>query len=157
MKHIVLLMLAAMLTFGAKAQDPQATADKGIQFTHITTLEEGQTAAKKQGKLMFVDVWATWCGPCVRLGKEIFTQEAVGDFFNKNFVNCKLRIDPTDEAAKAKAEQICNKYKVSAIPAMFWFNDKGEVVHSAVGMLPADRLIAEANKALELSKQSKKK
>ena len=140
-----------MLTIGVNAQDATSTQskeDEGVHFLH-GTYEEALAEAKRQGKLLFVDVWATWCGPCVRLGKEIFPQKAVGDFFNANFVCYKLQTDPTDPTAKAKAQELEKKWKVQAIPALFWIDGNGEIAYSTLGYMPAEKLIGEAKKALE--------
>ena len=49
--------------------------------------------AKAEKKLIFVDAYATWCGPCKKLQKEVFPDAAVGSFFNKNFINAKSILD----------------------------------------------------------------
>ena len=154
MKKILFLLLSAMLAIGTNAQNAAGTqtkADEGVHFLH-GTYEEALAEAKRQGKMLFVDVWATWCGPCVRLGKEIFPQKAVGDFFNANFVCYKLQTDPSDPAAKAHAAALEKKWGVQAIPALFWIDPAdGEVVYSTLGFMPSERLLAEARKALDPS------
>lgn len=140
-----------MLAIGVNAQSTTSTQskdDEGVHFLH-GTYEEALAEAKRQGKMLFVDVWATWCGPCVRLGKEIFPQKAVGDFFNANFVCYKLQTDPSDPAAKAHAAELEKKWKVQAIPALFWIDNDGKVAYSTLGYMSTERLIAEAKKALD--------
>ena len=42
--------------------------------------------AKKEKKLIFVDCYTSWCGPCKMLAKNVFTQDKVADFYNTEFV-----------------------------------------------------------------------
>lgn len=43
--------------------------------------------AKKEKKLIYLDAYTTWCGPCKMMKKNIFPDEAVGKFYNQHFVN----------------------------------------------------------------------
>ncbi|MCK4992722.1 MAG: hypothetical protein KAS29_19630, partial [Bacteroidales bacterium] len=47
-----------------------------VSFIEVTTLEEMEVAQKKasdQQLMMFVDVYATWCGPCKIMDREVYT------------------------------------------------------------------------------------
>ena len=54
------------------------------------TWEEVLEKAKEENKIIFVDVYATWCGPCKMMAKEVFTQQEVADFHNATFINAKF-------------------------------------------------------------------
>ena len=45
--------------------------------------------ARKENKLIFLDCHTSWCGPCKNLAANIFTKDAVADFYNQNFINGK--------------------------------------------------------------------
>lgn len=62
---------------------------EGIKFEDIT-FNEALKKAKEQGKLIFMDCYTTWCGPCKMMSNQVFKQKQVGDFFNQNFVNLKV-------------------------------------------------------------------
>ena len=61
----------------------------GIKFEKLT-IKQGLEKAKKENKKFFIDVYATWCGPCKYLDKSVFTDQDLGDFMNENFVCLKL-------------------------------------------------------------------
>jgi thiol-disulfide isomerase/thioredoxin len=65
---------------------------QGIEFEHDKSFEEVLKMAKTQNKLIFMDCFTTWCGPCKRLSSMVFPDPAVGEYYNKNFINTKLEL-----------------------------------------------------------------
>ena len=57
----------------------------GIDFFH-GSWEEALEQAKSQDKLIFVDAYTTWCGPCKKMARNVFTDASVGEFYNKKIV-----------------------------------------------------------------------
>ena len=138
MKTYIITLILFVWTIGVSAQN-----EEGIQFFH-GTWEEALNEAKSQDKMLFVDVWASWCSPCKRMAAETFTQDVVGDYFNKHFVCYKLMIDPKEKTEKEKAEALMKNYQVNAFPTLLWIDCNGDMLHSSVGYKKADELIAEA-------------
>ncbi|MBY5956521.1 DUF255 domain-containing protein [Membranicola marinus] len=103
--------------------------------------------SKAEDKLIFVDAYAVWCGPCKRMSKEVFTQASVGDFFNENFINAKIDME------KGEGPSIQRKYGVTAYPTLLFITPDGDLLHKARGYQPADRLIN--NGKIALSKTNK--
>ncbi|RZM28543.1 MAG: DUF255 domain-containing protein [Pedobacter sp.] len=103
--------------------------------------------AAKEDKLIFVDCYAVWCGPCKTMDKEVFTQADVAGYFNKSFVNVKLDME------KGEGITIKNKYNVKAYPTFLFINSKGEEVHRLVGSSPAADFLAKAKEASDPAKQ----
>jgi thiol:disulfide interchange protein len=57
-----------------------------VNFSEVTTLEEMESAQKKasdQQLMLFVDVYATWCGPCKVMDQEVYTDPVVAEYMNK--------------------------------------------------------------------------
>ena len=84
MKRIVCLLICVCGYFQLFSQ--------GADFKQIT-LKEALEQAKVQGKMVFVDCYTTWCGPCKMMAQEVFSREDVGQFMNTRFVNVKLDME----------------------------------------------------------------
>lgn len=134
MKKII-LSLVALLVFGN-------VFSQGINFEH-STFNEAMAKAKKENKVVFMDCYTTWCGPCKNLAKNIFTQKEVGDFFNKNFVNVKMDMESEE------GKPLSKKYQVKAYPTLLWLDADGNIQHSIVGGCDGKGLIEAATLALD--------
>jgi thioredoxin-related protein len=117
-----------------------------VNFIEVTTLEEMQEARKKasdQMLMVFVDVYATWCGPCKLMDKEVYTDPSVTEYMNANFVSVRMDGE-TDYGRKYAAEQ-----KLEGYPSMFIFSSDGEPVSKVVGFTPADELVTSLKSTVE--------
>lgn len=146
MKKLILILL--FIPFLGLAQD------KGTHFEHGLSWQQVKEKAKKENKYLLVDCFTTWCGPCKYMSSNIFPQEKVGDFFNKNFVNVKVQFDKTKDDSEevkswyADADLINKEFKIRAYPTFLIFSPQGELVHRIVGGGEADAFIAKAKMAL---------
>ncbi len=128
-------------------------------FEHGPTWKEVQAKAKAENKYIFMDAFATWCGPCKYMAKNIFPQEAVGEFFNSKYINVKVQLDTTDsdneEVKKwyADAHAIMQDHKVEAFPTYLFFSPEGKLVHRSVGASEAPAFVAKGKDALDPGKQ----
>lgn len=113
----------------------------GIEFFQ-GTWEEALVKAEAEGKLIFVDAYTTWCGPCKKMSANVFPVAEVGEVFNANFINVKLDME------KAESTSFRSVHSVRAYPTLFWINGKDEVAHMSVGGKTAESLLAEANEAI---------
>ena len=117
-----------------------------VNFIEVTTLEEMQEAQKKasdQMLMVFVDVYATWCGPCKLMDKEVYTDPSVTEYMNANFVSVRMDGE-TDYGRKYAAEQ-----KLEGYPSMFIFSDDGEPISKVVGFTPAEKLVTSLKGTVE--------
>mgnify|MGYP000709275146 FL=1 len=107
---------------------------QGIEFFH-GTWAEAQAKAKTEEKLIFVDAFASWCGPCKRMAASVFPQDKVGTFFNANFINLKIDMEKPENA------EFAGKFPVSAYPTLMFIDATGKLVQKAVGAKDADQLL----------------
>ncbi|MEO1435153.1 MAG: thioredoxin family protein, partial [Bacteroidota bacterium] len=124
-----------------------ASAD-GIEFFH-GTWQEALDQAKEENKLIFVDAFTTWCGPCKRMAANIFPADEVGAFYNENFVNVKLDME------KGEGITFRGQYGVTAFPTLLFIDGKGELVHKKVGGTDVKGFVQLGKKALSKIDYSK--
>ena len=118
-----------------------AISAQGIDFVEVTW-QEALEKAKEEKKLLFVDSYAKWCGPCKRMAKYEFVKPEVGEIYNSNFVNLKLDMESKN------GRTFDSQYPVSAYPTMFFLNGDGEVVKKVKGGKKAEQLISMAKAVL---------
>lgn len=99
---------------------------QGIDF-FSGTWEEALAKAQKEEKVIFVDAYAEWCGPCKRMAATVFPNEEVGSFYNRHFVNMKIDME------KGMGLDFRKQYPVSAFPTLFFIDAKGEIVQQVRG------------------------
>ncbi len=97
--------------------------------------KDGFDKALSQGKLMMVDFWADWCGPCRMLGPVI--EQLAGQY--PDVVVGKVNVDDEQELAL--------RYGVMSIPTVIFFKD-GKEIDRKVGVMPPEAFtqVLDANK-----------
>ncbi len=106
----------------------------GIQF-HKGTWAEALALAKKDNKLVFLDVYASWCGPCKKLKKRTFSNDKVGAYFNEHFINVSL------DGEEGEGVSVSEVYQVSSYPSLFFINTDGKIISKAEGYLNPNEII----------------
>lgn len=114
---------------------------KGIAFEE-NTFTEALDKAKKENKLLFLDAYTSWCGPCKIMSSKVFTLPQVGDYFNRHFINVKVDME------KGEGIDLTKRYNVTAYPTMLLIDTDGNVRHKIVGAKSADELIRCAEEGL---------
>lgn len=99
---------------------------------------------KSQGenKLIFLDAYTTWCGPCKKMDKVVFPNEQVAKFFNQNFINAKIDME------KGEGVDLAKEYGIAAFPSLLFIDGNGKAIHRGVGYHDAAQLLELAEAAL---------
>ena len=114
---------------------------KTIKFENLTWTQALEQA-KQENKLIFIDLYTSWCRPCLQMQNDVFTLNKVADFYNANFINIKLKADTGVGAHIAK------KYLVKGYPTFLFIDCKEELIFKSDGFSEADKFIGFGKSAL---------
>ncbi len=139
-KSIVLVpVLLAVLLIAGRCAAPKGD---GIKF-YDKSWQEVLAKAKAEHKPIFMDIYATWCGPCKMLKRETFTDKEVARYFNEHFVNVSYDGETGDGLMLAR------KFGIEAYPSLFILDEQGNMVKMAVGYHTPEDLIGFAKSAVK--------
>ena len=111
-----------------------AAPANGIKFIE-DDWNQALAQAKAQHKLVFLDIYATWCGPCKMLKKSTFADKKAGEFFNSNFINISV------DGEKGVGPQLASQYSLEGYPTLIIADENGKAVSYTVGYIPAEKLV----------------
>ncbi len=140
-KGITIFGLIAVLTFSSFAFTTPKNDDKEKETVGIAffdgTWEEALALAKKENKLIFLDAYAVWCGPCKILSKRVFVDPEVGEYFNAHFINFKMDMEKNENGPR-----LSRKYGLKAYPTLYFIKSNENINNQSVGLLNAKQLKA---------------
>ncbi len=138
MKKLLLLCLSAVLL----VSNANAQAAAGIKFFE-GTFEEALEQAGKEDKIIFMDAYASWCGPCKAMSRNVFPNKEVGDFYNEKFINLKIDWE-SDLGSK-----LHSKFPIRAYPTLMYIGADGKRIAMAEGYHDAKSLIKQGEAVLK--------
>jgi len=151
-----LIAITTVCVFLAQIVNAQ---NSGIRFENAASWQDILTKAKIEHKLVFVDCYATWCGPCKQMDQTTYTIDSIGRFMDEHFICVKVQMDRTkadNDTVKAwypDAKMLESNYIVRAYPTLMFFDENGKAVHRAVGYQPAGRFMTIARASLDPGRQ----
>src|SRR5215468_4815310 len=130
-KQPLFTLAISLLPFLTQAQQNEP----GIHFERLPNWNAVVAKAKQEHKYIFVDCYATWCGPCKTMDAEVYPNKEVGEVYNKDFISVKLQMDKTtndDEQTKRwykTAKTFNENYSISSLPTFLFFDENGNPLH----------------------------
>lgn len=141
MKNVIGLLAIGIVSmaFIIKKDTTRIQEEGGIKFKSIS-LEKAKKDALDSGKLIFIDAYASWCGPCKKMAATSFKDAEVAEIYNEKFINLKI-----DCEKDADGPEVSRLYKIKAYPTLLIIDGNGKLVKQVVGFQTADGLKAIAN------------
>ena len=125
MKRLLLLLIFGLAVTMAEAQ---------VKWVEGSTDQVRELAVKAE-KLVFIDLYADWCGPCRMMEERVFKREEVGDYFDRHFVAAKYNVDrPTGRA-------LMQRYGRGSIPFYLILNTEGQLLGTILGAYPTEEFM----------------
>ena len=119
MKYL-LIVGVLMTSWTGQAQERSIRFEEG-------SYQEVLAKAKKENKLLFIDCYTSWCGPCKMLARDVFTNNEVADYFNEHFISLKV------DCEKGEGPQLRERFGVSSYPTLLSIDGSGKMVKKSLG------------------------
>ena len=137
----LLIALGIFASFSIFGQEVE-----GIKFIK-DDLEQAKNDASSEEKIIFVDAFTTWCGPCKMMDRTTFKDEDVTKYYNENFVNLKMDME------KGKGPSFAQMHSVRGYPSFLFLNASGTLVHRSMGFQDGARFLKLGQAAADPNQQ----
>lgn len=128
------ILFAAFLFARPVKNSPETKNETGIAF-HQGKWDEALQKAKTEGKPIFLDISASWCGPCKMLKARTFPNEEVGKFYNTNFINVAV------DGEKGEGIELARKYNIKGYPSLIFIDSNGQLIAQTAGFRNAKQFV----------------
>lgn len=135
MKFLLITIISLFIGYDGKAQNSEVLFRDSLDWTTVLA------QAKQENKIIFLDFYTTWCGPCKAMDKEVYRNASVSDFVNTHFIAVKVQGDSSVDDSKsvkssyAVAQRLLREFRITAYPTMLFLNPKIEIITKKVGYL----------------------
>jgi thiol-disulfide isomerase/thioredoxin len=136
-----LFIFSLLMSFSQYATAGEGENDSGIKF-QTGNWESILALAEKENKMIFLDAYASWCGPCKWMAKNVFTNHEAAEFYNNNFINAKIDMEV------GEGKELAKKYNVKAYPTLLYLRSDGTMLHRVCGSRQAGTFIVDGKTAL---------
>jgi thioredoxin-related protein len=121
MKNLFVFLFALMLSLPAFAEGD------GVNFFE-GSFRQALAKAKKEKKLVMLDAYTSWCGPCKVLKNKVFPNKELGDYINARFVSIGVDMEAGEGPALA------NMYPVKGYPTILFLDASGKIKKEILGL-----------------------
>jgi len=126
MKKLILLVLSVLL-FGF---------EWGGKVDWAMSYDVAKNLAKKEHKLIMVDISLSHCPPCRYLASEVYTNDKVANFINKHFIPVFYLADEDSIPVDVQS------YFTGSTPTILFIKPNGELFYRMIGARPPQNFLA---------------
>ncbi|HAQ36983.1 MAG TPA: thioredoxin family protein [Saprospiraceae bacterium] len=129
-KQVLLILVTLIISTGLLAN--------GIEDSKVfkdMTLTTAKELAVKEGKMIFVDFYASWCTPCKWMDQTTFNDQSVIDYIGEHYIAVRVDIDDFDGYV------LRNVYNVKVLPTFLILDENGMTKHRKEETLNAQALL----------------
>lgn len=116
-----------------------------LHFIRSDYLSDVLETAKRDNKLVFVDMYADWCAPCKVMDEELYMDESFAEIINANFVSYKVNVE------KENGTNLSTIFEVRVLPTLLFLDADGNVLQRSDGALSRSQFLQMADQAVMMS------
>ena len=135
MKHFIVILFLFCFILKVNCQS--------VHFENLTW-QQAISTAKKENKMVFVDVYTTWCTYCKQMEQNVFTDAATARFYNTHFINVKCDAQQPDGIGLRKS------YALLGFPTFLYLDANGIAILKTAGYQQTEVFIRNADSAFIL-------
>jgi thiol-disulfide isomerase/thioredoxin/Flp pilus assembly protein TadD len=135
--------LAALLLAAPAPGAEEAAPPLAVPFVQGRPFSESLKRAKTEKKVVMVDVFAVWCGPCKMMDRTTFSDPSVGAWVKANVVAVKV------DAEKGEGRKIAQRYMVGSFPTILFLDSSGNEIDRLIAVYPPAAFITAGKAILE--------
>lgn len=98
-------------------------------------------------KIVFIDFYTAWCGPCKRMDKEVLAEKSVSRLIDSTFILLKV------DAEKGYGIALSKKYNVTSYPTYVFLNSNASPIYKINGYMPKSDFLTQLGFAISESKE----
>ncbi len=117
-----------------------ALAAESAAFFSALSFDAAREKAAAENKIVFIDFYTTWCGPCKELDATTWQDAAVVALLSEKAISLKIDAE--------KERDLARRYKVSAYPTLLLLKSDGTEIDRLVGYRDAVKFTGEFNAGL---------
>ncbi len=122
-----------------------AGSARGQSGPNWLSLEEGQTLASEENKILFVFVEAEWCAICKQMKKEVFPNTAILELLEGRFASTRIDLDSKHpvlfNGTTLTERSFAESMEVVATPTLIFADSDGKILGDANGFYDQERLL----------------
>lgn len=131
-----------------KEKDMSVNPDYAIHFIETDKLSRVLDKAAAEGKIVYLDISASWCLPCQIMKEEVYTHKATGDYMNENFVSYLV------DADESNGQDLRAIFGSNSLPTLLFLDTRGRVLQKKEGAAFHSELKQMAESALAINKEN---
>lgn len=123
-----------------------AANSTGGEILNWHSFDEGLASAREDGRYVFVNVYAPWCGWCQKMKEEVYTDARVASYLKAYFERVHVNYDDTESTydyrgRELTARRLAQTLKVRGVPALVILNSDGQYLMHLSGFIGPQRLL----------------
>jgi thioredoxin-related protein len=121
-----------------------------VKAQHFQVTEKNRIDSVIQysgNKIIILDFYTEWCGPCKRMDKEVLVDTAISRLINTNFILLKV------DAEKGYGIILSKKYNVTSYPTYVFLNSNATPIYKTNGFIPQKIFLTQLGYAISESKE----